>query len=200
MWIHPAMLAALVVAALPVIVHLVMRGRPRQMDFPALQFVRQSYLASAGRARLKRWLLLALRAATLALFVLILARPIDQSNVVVAHQRTSSAAVFCFDTSASMQYRHLGRSRLEAAQQLATRILAGLPSGSRTAVLTLATDPATVALSDDAGQIADEIRHVSPSNRTQSVAAMLRLAQQVLQGAGDDRREVYLFTDMADGA
>jgi len=99
MWINAAMLAALVVAALPVIVHLVMRGRPRQMDFPALRFVRQSHLASAGRTRLKRWLLLALRAAALALFVLVLARPIDSSGVVASYQDAPAAAVLCFDTS-----------------------------------------------------------------------------------------------------
>lgn len=200
MWINAAMLAALVVAALPVMVHLVMRGRPRQMDFPALRFVRQSHLASAGRTRLKRWLLLALRAAALALFVLVLARPIDSSGVVASYQDAPAAAVFCFDTSASMHYRHLGQSRLETAQQLAARILAGLPSGSRTAVLHLATDPATVALSDAAGQTADEIRRLGPTSRSDSVAAMLRTAGRLLDRVGEARREIYLFTDMADGA
>jgi len=200
MWINAAMLAALVVAVLPVAVHLVMRGRPRQMDFPALRFVRQSHLASAGRTRLKRWLLLALRAAALALFVLVLARPIDSSGVAASYQDVPAAAVFCFDTSASMQYRCLGQSRLEAAQQLAARILAGLPSGSRTAVLDLATDPATVTLRDAAGQAADDIRRLTPTSRSDSVAAMLRTAARLLDRVGEARREIYLFTDMTDGA
>ncbi|MBN2583031.1 MAG: VWA domain-containing protein, partial [Planctomycetes bacterium] len=175
-------------------------GRPRQMDFPALRFVRQSHLASAGRTRLKRWLLLALRAAMLGAFVLVLARPVDQSNVVAAYQHVPAAAVFCFDTSASMQYRHLGRSRLEMAQQLASRILAGLPPGSRTAVLSLTTDPAAVALSDDAGQAADDIRRLAPTSRSEPVAGMLRAAERLLERVGEDRREIYLFTDMAEGA
>ncbi|NIA21307.1 MAG: VWA domain-containing protein [Anaerolineaceae bacterium] len=200
MWINPALLAGLVTVAIPVVIHLMMRSRPRRMDFPALRFVEQSHRASAGRTRLKRLLLLALRAGMLAVFVLIMARPIDQRNVVAARRQVPAAAVFCFDNSPSMQYRRMGRSRLEAARQMAGRIAAMLPQESRMAVLDLTSDTASVSLSDAGGDVADLINRVAPSGRSESVAAMLRAAERLLERAGEDRREIYLFTDMAQTA
>ena len=40
-FLTPALLAGAALIAVPVILHLVMRRQPRQLEFPALQFVRQ---------------------------------------------------------------------------------------------------------------------------------------------------------------
>ncbi len=44
------------------------------------------------------------------------------------------AAVFLFDTSLSMEYRHEGDTRLEQAQKFAAKYLSKLPTASRVAV------------------------------------------------------------------
>src|SRR5215471_10298176 len=71
----------------------------------------------------------------LALLAIPVARP--QAFTAWFHLRTqrSIAAVLIVDTSASMEYRVGGRSRLDEAKRLGIELLAKLPRGSRVAVL-----------------------------------------------------------------
>src|SRR5262245_44641846 len=61
--------------AIPIVLHLIMRQRPKHLLFPALRFVHERRLANQRRLQLRHWLLLALRCAALGLFALALARP-----------------------------------------------------------------------------------------------------------------------------
>src|SRR5436853_3909420 len=68
--------------AIPVILHLIMRQRPKQLIFPALRFVHERRLANQRRLQLRHWLLLALRCGALGLLALALARPSVASGVL----------------------------------------------------------------------------------------------------------------------
>jgi len=92
MWTHPLILAGLVTLALPVVIHLALRSRPKERTFPALRFVTESHHATVKLTRLKHFALLALRLAALALVVLILARPIDRPQPNSATRENSPAA------------------------------------------------------------------------------------------------------------
>ena len=61
--------------AIPIVLHLVMRQRPKQLVFPALQFIKQRREANRRKLQLKQWLLLLLRCLAIALLALALARP-----------------------------------------------------------------------------------------------------------------------------
>lgn len=67
--------------AIPVVLHLIMRQKPRHLIFPALRFVKERREANSRRLNLRHWLLLALRCAALGLPVLALARPSVASAV-----------------------------------------------------------------------------------------------------------------------
>src|SRR6478752_5332618 len=68
--------------AIPVVLHLIMRQRPKQLIFPALRFVHERRLANQRRLQLRHWLLLALRCGAIGLFVLALARPSVASSAL----------------------------------------------------------------------------------------------------------------------
>src|SRR5262245_10192887 len=68
--------------AIPVVLHLIMRQRPKQLIFPALRFVHERRLANQRRLQLRHWLLLALRCAAIGLLALALARPSVASGVL----------------------------------------------------------------------------------------------------------------------
>src|SRR5262245_8903996 len=61
--------------AIPVVLHLIMRQRPKQFVFPALRFVHERRLANQRRLQLRHWLLLTLRCGAVGLLALALARP-----------------------------------------------------------------------------------------------------------------------------
>jgi hypothetical protein len=68
--------------AIPVVLHLIMRQKPRQLVFPALRFIQQRRIANQRRLNLRHWILLALRCGAIALLALALARPSVASAAV----------------------------------------------------------------------------------------------------------------------
>jgi len=69
-------LAGLAATAAPLVLHLLSRGKPKKVVFPALRFARQKFAENKRKLTLKRLLLLALRVGTLVLLGLTLARPV----------------------------------------------------------------------------------------------------------------------------
>jgi hypothetical protein len=74
-FLNVSLLAGGALMAIPVLLHLLMRQKPRQLVFPALRFVKERRESNTRRLRLRHWLLLALRCAAVGLAVLALARP-----------------------------------------------------------------------------------------------------------------------------
>src|SRR6188474_1576593 len=74
-FVNLALLAGGISVAIPVVLHLMMRQKPRPMVFPALRFIQQRRIANQRRLQLRHWLLLALRCAAIGLVALALARP-----------------------------------------------------------------------------------------------------------------------------
>jgi len=68
--------------AVPVIMHLVMRQQPKQLEFPALRFVRQRSVQNQRQLQLKHWILLILRCLAIIALVVALARPGVASEVL----------------------------------------------------------------------------------------------------------------------
>src|SRR4051794_511621 len=69
------MLGALGALAIPVIIHLMFRQRARPIDLGTLQFLKVVLRDNARKRRLRRYLLLALRLACIALLAFLFARP-----------------------------------------------------------------------------------------------------------------------------
>ncbi|MEX2173240.1 MAG: BatA domain-containing protein [Pirellulaceae bacterium] len=61
--------------AIPVVLHLIMRQKPKQLVFPAVRFIQQRRLANQRRLQLRHWILLALRCGAVGLLAVALARP-----------------------------------------------------------------------------------------------------------------------------
>ena len=61
--------------AVPIVIHLLFRPRARQVEIGTLFFLRSCCTDSARRRKVRRWLLLALRAAGVLLLALLFARP-----------------------------------------------------------------------------------------------------------------------------
>lgn len=73
--INPAMLLGLGLVAIPVLLHFLMRARPKKLLFPALQLIQVRRKTNARRMRLRHLWLLLLRIFVIGLLVLAVARP-----------------------------------------------------------------------------------------------------------------------------
>jgi uncharacterized membrane protein len=73
--INPAILLGLGFAAIPIIIHLMMKAKPKKLLFPALRLIQQRRQKNTRRIRLRHFWLLALRILVLAAIVLAITRP-----------------------------------------------------------------------------------------------------------------------------
>lgn len=197
-FLNPLLLAGAALAAIPIVLHLAMRQSPRRYQFPALRFVQPRHEANRRRLRLRHLLLLALRMALVVMLAVALARPTVRSSGAWGTAEQPVAAALVFDTSPRMDYQYQGRSRLEAARELARWIVARLPRESQIAVVDCR--PIAAAFQVDRGAALDQIGRLETQTATRSLPDRILEAARLLESSPLDRREMFVFTDLTQAA
>lgn len=195
--VHGGLAAGAALAALPVILHLFMRPKPKRVIFPALRLIRERQKRSKKKMRIKNWLLLLARMALLALMALALARPTLVAERMIGDQEVPTAIGLVFDTSLSMGYTQQDKTRLKEAQERALEILSRTPSSSVVFVVDSA-DPTVAPLSPDAARKRVEALTLRASNRTLNAA--VGQAYTAIAEVDKPRHEVFVLTDLARSA
>ena len=193
-FLNPLFLYGAGLVAMPIVLHLMMRRKPKHFEFPALRFVQLRQDTNRRRLRLRHLLLLALRVLAIALLAMALARPSIKLGAGWGSQEAPVAAAMVFDTSKRMEYRHQNGTRLEAAQELALTLMARLPHNSQVAVLDTRLAPA--AFQVDLGAAKHRIKRLEPAAHVRPLVSVLVDAVRLLETSELARREVYLFTDL----
>ena len=73
--VNASMLVGLVLVGVPILLHLLMKAKPKHVVFPALQLILSRKKNNQRRLRIRHWWLLFLRMLVIALLVLAIARP-----------------------------------------------------------------------------------------------------------------------------
>ncbi len=127
-WQSPWSALGLATLLLPILIHLLGRGRARVHRFPTLRFIDASRLLPTRRTRLHDLVLLAVRLAILLATVAALAQPLWRATARTRTRAQSLARVIVVDTSASMnRLSRDGLSARTAARTEATRLAADTP-------------------------------------------------------------------------
>lgn len=283
--INASLLAGLALAAVPIVLHLMMRAKPRRIEFPALKLLQTRQTANSRRMRVRHLLLLLLRALLIVVAVIVLARPslpaaqyglrwyewliliaVAVAALMLYRWRSQRAAreeraahllrdrrdrlksfaavggvlaalvlvglpwgyrvygevtaprsplspdvpvsaVFVFDTSLSMTYKHEGSTRLEVASEMGKTHLSTLPAGSLVAVTTSEPDAEPLFQADLAG-VRSRIDDLRTTATPRSLNRVIRTAieaqvydreqRQQETGTTDQFvREIYILSDMS---
>ena len=143
-FVNLSLLLGSALVAIPVVLHLIMRQRPKQLIFPALRFVHERRLANQRRLQLRHWLLLALRCGAIGLLALALARPSVASGVLSSWIAAGLLAGLCAVTAfAAFLARARGVSRfvtggfaaIAAGLLLVAMLIAARAVGGRSPIL-----------------------------------------------------------------
>jgi hypothetical protein len=196
-FVNPLLLAGTALVALPIVLHLVMRRKPRWVEFPALRFVRLRHDTNRRQLRLRHLLLLLLRAAIIALVAVALARPsLRVAGGILGGQKAPVAAALVIDTSKRMDYLHENRTRLDAAKELAIWLLAQFPPESQVAVITSRAESA--AFQVDLGAAKHRIESLTAAADVQpALTGSIEEAVRLLSQSPLERKEIYIFSDLA---
>ncbi|HUS48220.1 MAG TPA: BatA domain-containing protein [Phycisphaerae bacterium] len=193
-FLFPTVLYAGAAAAAPVLIHLILRTKPRKIVFPAMRFVRKTHRSTLKMLKLKHLILLAMRMAVIVLMAVLIARGRIPQWRSVEDRSVPTAAVVVIDNSGSMNYRYKGQSLISWSKQQAQRLIAMLPAGSRAAVI--ATGGQGAAGLVDPSLAVQQVVEVPASCNHASVATALLQAAEIVRRSELARKEVYLLTDM----
>ncbi len=185
-------------AAVPVILHLIMRQNPKHLIFPALRFVRQRNEANRRRLKLRHLILLALRALALVVLALALARLTLTTSGALVSQAAPVSAVMVFDTSPRMSYEQDGQTRLQLAVDVANELLKNLPPKSQVAVFDSSGD--LVNYADDTELAKERLETLQIIPGSLDLSATLEDAVRLLAQASHEVQELYVFTDLSTAA
>ncbi len=194
-FLNLSLLAGTALVALPIVLHLIMRQKPRQLEFPALRFIQKRHDANRRRLRLRHLILLLLRAAAIALLACALARPSVKLSGNWGSQEAPVAAALVFDTAPRMEYRHQNQTRIEAAAELGQWLLAQLPAYSEIAVLDTRGGPG--AFQVDRGAARQRIERLEPVPNSRPLTEVVEEAARLVGTSELARREIYVFSDLA---
>jgi hypothetical protein len=188
-FLHPWLLAGLVAAGIPILLHLVARREPPTVVFPAVRYLVTTTRENQRRLRLTNWLLLLLRTLLIAALVMAAAGPTLRLSGVPGHPAT--AMVVIVDNSPSSAAVAGGTPRLTRFKAAARAVLRrGTPADA----LWLLTADGTPR-AGDAATLARVLDSLTPSARRMDLGSALTLAGSVL--AADHRPgEITLITDL----
>lgn len=104
-FLQPGLLIALPVVLLPIIIHLINQRRFQTVNWAAMQFLLAANRISQGYARIRRWLILAARAAAIAALIFAISRPLSSGWLGLAGGGRIDTAIILIDRSPSMTVR-----------------------------------------------------------------------------------------------
>ena len=192
--LHAGLAAGAALAALPVILHLFMKQKPKRIVFPALRLIRERQKRAKKQLKIKNWLLLAARMLLLILMALALAQPTLNSESSLGTGEVPTALALVFDTSLSMQYTDQGKDRLAEAKARAGEILKKSTDDSEVFIIDSANPVKPPATTPASALKRVEGLTLQAANRPLNSAIVL--GTQVVAASKLPRREVYVLTDL----
>jgi hypothetical protein len=192
--LQPLILAALPLAALPVIIHLINQRRFQTVHWGAMMFLVAANRMARGYARLRQWLILALRVLGLIGLIFAVSRPLASGWLGLAAGGRVDTTIILLDRSSSMSQQEPGASRsklLAAIEQLASTLRL---IGSNRWILIDSQTRVPHELKD-----ADELLRspeTDPTSAAADIPGLLDIARQYVRDNKTGRTEIWIASDL----
>ncbi|HEX2854385.1 MAG TPA: BatA domain-containing protein [Opitutaceae bacterium] len=187
-WLFPGFLAGAAAIALPILLHLLRRQPRRTIVFPSLRFLAAAQRQTERQHRLRRFIVLLLRCAALALLAAAFARPFLGSNAGGGGR----AVVVVVDHSFSLQ----SKGRWEKLRTWAKKEIGPLREGDKLGIMLAGPRPVWLAPlnTDTAGALA-RFEQLAPGWDIARVEPALRSAAETLTATPVKERKLIFAGD-----
>ncbi|MFH1749092.1 MAG: VWA domain-containing protein [Planctomycetota bacterium] len=201
-FLHPVMLWGLAVASAPVLIHLLLRPRPRRAHFPAITLLRAALVSGQRANKLRNLILLLMRVLLLTLVAVLLAAPTCTPTTSDWTDHQPVAAAIVIDDSISMTYQPDAASSLYSLALAQARELidrsAGWPKESMLTILGAGMSGPTADWTNDRNalnQMLDSIATQAP--HADPLDSVLQTASEMLRDTKLPSRRLVVLTDGA---
>jgi len=188
-FLHPWLLAGLLAAGVPLLLHLVQRREPPTIVFPAVRYLLDATREHQRRLRIRHWLLLLLRTLLIVALVLAAAGPTVRRSGVTSH--APSALVLVVDNSLSSAAIVGGTPRIEQLVRAGDAVLARATPGD--ALWLIVADGA--ARRGDPATLRAALRELKPSTTRLDLGSAVQAAGEVLSTEALPG-EIVMITDL----
>ena len=193
----PIFLYFLPAAGLPILFHLFLKQKKRQILFPTLMFFYRTDPRLNSRRKIHQWLLLMMRVLLIAFILLALSRPSFQSTAPLGGTISVVAVV---DNSGSMSETAGGdKTKLELAVDGARKLISSLGDSAKMTIVTLVDDPAATfgdTLTSDRETLLSTLGELTPTAATGDADRTLAKAFRILQANSGAGGVVHVFSDL----
>ncbi len=195
------MLAGLLLASVPIIIHLLNRRRFQLIEWAPMKYLKLTIKTNRRRMRIEQLLLLIVRTLIVALLFIALARPALSRNALGGFLagRSRTSRVIVIDDSLSMGYQIEHRSAFDSAKEAASQIIRTLrPQDSVTVLLTSKLDEPLVreASIDDPGKLLSMISTLHLADSAADWPGVLKRVDDLLVTSAHPQKELVLLTDL----
>lgn len=194
-FLQPLMLIALPLIALPIIIHLINQWRYQTKRWGAMIFLLAANRMNRGFARLRQWLILAMRTLALAGLIFAIARPLSSGLLGMTGGGKVDTTIVLLDRSPSMQQQGIGgASKLDSGRQQLADALRTLGSAH------------WVCIDSNTGQAASfetldgliDSPAMQASSATADLPSMLQGALDYLETNKPGPTEIWICSDLAE--
>ncbi|MCA9133535.1 MAG: BatA domain-containing protein [Planctomycetales bacterium] len=192
-FLQPWMLLALPLMALPILIHLINQRRYQTKRWAAMQFLLAANRMNRGFARIRQWLILALRTLVVAALILAVARPLASGLLGLSGGGQVDTTIVLLDRSPSMQQQGVGgTSKLAAGRQ---QLAAALETLGSTHWVAIDAEDGTAQAYDSLQGLIDSPA-LQGSSATSDLASMMQAALDYLKTNKPGPTEIWICSDL----
>jgi len=193
-FLQPMILAALPLVALPIIIHLINQRRFQTIRWAAMMFILAASRMSRGYARLRQWLIMAVRMLAIAALIFAIGRPLAGGWLGLTAGGRADTTIIVLDRSPSMQQSDLaaGGTKLETGRRQLVRAFKTLGS-SRWVLIDGTTNQPRELGSVDALLNSPS---AEPTSAPADVPAMLLAARDYIKANQSGRADIWICSDI----
>ena len=194
------MLAGLILAAVPILIHLWNRRRFQVVEWAPMKYLKLTIQTNRRRLRIEQLILLAVRALVVALLFVALARPAFSHMGVGSWLASQSRAsrIIVIDDSMSMGYMAGGKSAFDRSKEATAQILhsIGAQDGVTVVLSSRPNQPLIREGNAQSAKLLSDINALSPADCACDWASVFKQIDGYITGAAHLQRELVVITDL----
>lgn len=194
-FLQPFLMAGLPLVALPIIIHLINRQRHRTKPWAAMMFLLSAKRMTRGMARLRHFLIMAMRMLAIAALIFAVSRPLASGWLGLAAGGRPATVIIVLDRSASMEQQDLQSNQSKRSVGLSKLVNLVETLGSATRVV-LIENTETAAREIESPDALFELPETSATATSADIPAMLQEAAEYIAANQTGRTDVWICSDL----